>query len=57
VNQSFKNVNVNTNVSSKEHNKLNKKSELITFKKEVNKFLNDYTNLLQNTIYKYDVYF
>jgi len=45
----MKNVNVSTDVSSKEHNKCNKKKELKTFKKEVNKFLNDYTNLLQNS--------
>ncbi|KAL4091607.1 hypothetical protein QTP88_026266 [Uroleucon formosanum] len=49
VNQSMKNVSVNTDVSSKEHKKCSKKNELKTFKKEVNKFLNDYTNLLQNS--------
>jgi len=49
VDQSLKNVNVSTDLSSKEHNKCSKKNELKTFKKEVNKFLNDYTNLLQNS--------
>jgi len=45
----LKNVNASTDVSSKDDNKPNKKKELKTFKKEVNKFLDDYTNLLQNS--------
>jgi len=44
-----KNVNVNSDVSTKENNKCTKRNDL---KKEVNKFLNDYTNLLQKSTQK-----
>ncbi|CAI6364390.1 unnamed protein product [Macrosiphum euphorbiae] len=46
VNQSLKNVNVSTDISSKEHNKLNKKNK---FEKEFNKLVNDCTNVLLNS--------